>query len=300
MSEWKQCEWKNLQGIYSENERLSVVILPELGGKIASLYYKPQMFELAAQYSKESYELPSLDADFSLYDASGLDDTFPNIDANTINYQGKELVYPDHGEIWSSPLDYEIKNDSIGFFYRSRRFPYSYEKEVSLEEDALVLRYRIINEKTEPFPCIWTFHGLFRYEEDMKLIFPDKVKQFIKIFESPLVGDQYTCKSINIPPRNSNAMGKYYVDGKVDQGYCGYYYPKQRVQCLLKYDPVKLPYIGIWITAGGYRGDYNCALEPSNGFYDDVEIARKNGCLFFLEPNQPLEFSLRIEVNALN
>lgn len=31
-----------------ENEMLSVVILPQLGGKVSSVYFKPQAFELAA------------------------------------------------------------------------------------------------------------------------------------------------------------------------------------------------------------------------------------------------------------
>lgn len=300
MSDWKQCNWKNVQGICGENERISVTILPEFGGKLASLHYKPLDFELTAPNGKDSYNIPYLDADFSKYDASGLDDAFPNINANRINDQGRELVYPDHGEIWSSPFCYDIRNDSLVMTYRSKRFPYRYHKEISLQEEGVVLHYKIINTQQEAFPCIWTFHGLFRYEEDMELMFPKNIKKFINVIESPESGGkEQSCSSIAIPPRKSNTMVKYYAKGSVATGSCGFYYPKHRMECILDYDPVKLPFLGVWITAGGYRGDYNCALEPSNGFYDDIEIARENGCLYYLEPNKPLEFTLKIQLNEV-
>ena len=297
MEEWKKCNWRNLQGIQGENEKLSVILLPELGGKLASLYYKPLKIELAAQNRRDRYDLPSLDADFSRYDASGLDDAFPNINANKINDMGNVMIYPDHGEIWSSRFSYAIRKDGIHLSYHSKRFPYLYQKEASLGEDAVTLHYRITNTEQKPFPCIWTFHGLFRYEEDMVLVFPESVKQFINVLEDLNADEQRGYPSVVVPPANSNAMMKYYAKGRVDTGTCGFYYPKHKLKCILNYDPVKLPYLGIWITAGGYRGDYNCALEPSNGFYDDIEIAGKNGCLYYLEPNQPLEFTLKIQVN---
>ena len=48
-------------------------------------------------------------------------------------------------------------------------------------------------------------------------------------------------------------MVKYYVDQKVKTGFCGYRYPSQGLRCTFRYDPEKLPYLGLWITAGGFR-----------------------------------------------
>ena len=85
-------------------------------------------------------------------------------------------------------------------------------------------------------------------------------------------------------------MVKYYVDQKVKTGFCGYRYPSQGLRCTFRYDPEKLPYLGLWITAGGFRGDYNCALEPANGYYDSIPKAAESGSLCFLKKEEPFHF----------
>lgn len=99
-----------------------------------------------------------------------------------------------------------------------------------------------------------------------------------------------------VPAVKPKSMVKYYVKGEVEEGCCGYEYPSQHMRCRLSYNEKILPYLGVWITAGGYRGDYNCAFEPSNGFYDSIEIARENGSLYQLKPGEPLEFDMVIEI----
>lgn len=97
-----------------------------------------------------------------------------------------------------------------------------------------------------------------------------------------------------VPPKSSRTMVKYYVDQKVKTGFCGYRYPSQGLRCTFRYDPEKLPYLGLWITAGGFRGDYNCALEPANGYYDSIPKAAESGSLCFLKKEEPFHFSLEL------
>lgn len=89
-------------------------------------------------------------------------------------------------------------------------------------------------------------------------------------------------------------MVKYYADQKVKTGFCGYCYPSQGLRCTFRYDAKKLPYLGLWITAGGFRGDYNCALEPASGYYDSIQKAAENGSLYLLKKEEPLHFSLEL------
>jgi hypothetical protein len=99
-----------------------------------------------------------------------------------------------------------------------------------------------------------------------------------------------------VKPVSSRSTNKYYVLGKIEQGTCGAYYPDRNIRYTLFFDKEKLPYLGFWVTAGGFRGDYNCALEPTNGFYDNIETAKKNNKLYFLSPGQSLQFSLQMEL----
>lgn len=296
--------WKNLTGILLENEELRVIVLPELGGKIASLCYKTRDFELAAQPGKEEYNLPQLDDDFSLYDASGLDDAFPNIDAAILEENGIRWKYPDHGEIWSSRFDWNVDGQQISMKLQSKRFPYTYEKNIRLDGCQVILQYQICNTGEIPFPCIWAFHGLVRYEENMQFVYPPQTTSFENVLESPelgAVGKRFPIENeiydfCKVPERSTHTMVKYYADRKVKKGSCAYRYPGQGVECTIEYDSEKLPYLGVWITAGGYRGDYNCAIEPANGYYDSVLTAKKQGNLYYLKRDEPLEFEIKIKM----
>lgn len=298
----------DLKRIVLENETLSAVILPQLGGKLSSVYFKPRDFELAAQNTRGIYRLPEEDADFSEYDASGLDDAFPNIDPAQAERDGKRVDYPDHGEIWSHPFAVlSQKEREAVLAWESGRFGYRYEKRICLEGERLLLDWRITNQGKTALPCIWTFHGLMRYEEDMRLRLPSDLTRFRNVMDSPLLGkaggiferknDVWDFESV--PGREPKTALKFYGEGKSAEGICGLIYPTQKVSCIISYSAEKLPWLGVWITAGGYRGDYNVALEPSSGFYDDIFTARKNGCLYELPAKESLEFSLSIRLKGL-
>lgn len=299
-----EIEWKKQKGILLENDKISIVILPELGTKTASFYSKLANFELAAQYNGESYSMPHVGADFSEYDASGMDDTFPNINQSDYCSESYNWHYPDHGEIWSAAFGYDIEDSKLHLVFNSISFPYQYEKWIHLEEDEVVYTYKIINHGVDPFPCIWTFHGLFTYAEDMDIFYPKDRTKVLNVLDSSLLGEAgRKLELINseydffrVPNREASTLVKYYLDGPCEDGCCGFFYPGKKLKVSLKYDCKKLPYLGVWITAGGYRGDYNCALEPSNGFYDEIGLAEKNDSLYLLKPGEPLVFTLRIKV----
>lgn len=302
-----QSAWKNLTGIFMENEMLKVVVLPGLGGKTASVYHKPKGFELAAQNRDKIYRLPDTGAAFSDYDASGIDDAFPSIDASEDEWQGRRISYPDHGEIWSGGFSWEVRDGRLRLSYSSRLFPFSYEKTISLEESSVIYQYRITSPSGIPFPCLWAFHGLVRQEDDMEFFYPDGTAGFVNVLESRELGkagelygavDSRYDFSLS-PGRPSNTMVKYYVRGRVREGRCGCLYPSQGMRYTLEYDARVLPYLGVWITAGGFRGDYNCALEPASGYYDSIPAARESGSLFYLSEERPLEFSLKVSLDEI-
>ncbi len=201
--------------------------LPELGGKILSFYRKDKDFELAAQKGRGDGLILSGAERFSDY-AFGMDDAFPNIDAEEILWNDRRLRYPDHGEIWNHAFQVQEQGELFAkLSWRSEAFSYLYEKSFSLEGEKLRIRYRICNPGREEIPCIWTWHGLMRY------------------------------------------------------------------------DAAKLPYLGGWITAGDFQGDYNCALEPSSGFYDKVSRARTLKTLPVLGSGEETEFELALSLEEL-
>lgn len=299
-----------MKSVELSNDKLRIIIIPELGGKIASVYNLEKDFELLFQNKENNYKIPELYSNFAQFDASGFDDAFPGIESESVMINEEKLLYPDHGEVWTTPFMYRIENDKLIMSCRSSILPYQYSKILYLEENSLVIHYEITNFGEYPFPCLWTMHCLINCCPDMELIFPtgtDKIElaqdsKFLgkkgEIHPFPLTesldGNDYYLNRV-LPPQSKNTE-KYYVNGKVSEGKCGAYYPQKDVCFMIKYDANKLPYLGFWVTEGGFRGDYNCALEPSNGYYDSIDTAKKNNALPILEPNQKMQFSLELEL----
>lgn len=295
--------WLGQKAIQLDNEYVKAVVLPACGGKTASLIWKENGFELIAQ-NKYGFYRPSLKADtpFGDCDASGFDDAFPTIAESSITWGERAFSYTDHGEIWRSSFAWKSDGERITLTYNSRENPFTYIKTISLCQHRLKYDYHIANTGGYDWPCMWTMHGLVRYEEDMRLIYPQGTQMLLNVADSPQLGADGSLHSIDsaeynfrgVPNQMSHTMVKYYLSGKTDEGCCGYEYPSQSMRCIIEYDSRKLPYLGFWVTAGGYRGDYNCAFEPSNGFYDGMDTAQKNNACYILKKGQSLDFSLTV------
>lgn len=307
----ERIRFKNMDALQLENTWLRIVVIPELGGKVASMYKKDKQFELLFQNKEDTYRKPERYAAFAEYDAAGFDDAFPSIDAGSVLVGARELEYPDHGEIWTADFSYAIESgDSISLTFQSPVFPYRYQKQLVLQEKTLVIRYNITNIGDETLPCIWAMHCLLRCEEDMEIDFPPGTKKVLNVQDSELGcagqihsypvtrgkdGREYRLD--RVLPAASGSTKKYYACGQVQEGRCGVYYPSQKVRYQVTFDKEKLPYVGFWVTEGGFRGDYNCALEPANGYYDAIAIAEKNKALYRLAPAETLSFRIAMELD---
>ena len=107
-------------------------------------------------------------------------------------------------------------------------------------------------------------------------------------------GDRY---SIGTDEICSNGYEKFYICGAVSEGKCGIDYRGKDVQADIEWDNNVLPYLGFWITAGGFRDDYNCAWEPSSGYYDSVSRALRNNAVWELLPQEEKQFDITITVH---
>lgn len=279
-----------------ENQKLRIKFHPHLGGKITSFFHKEKEFELAAQPGKPLTELPAPDGNFAPY-AFGMDDAFPNIDAESVQWKGRRIRYPDHGEIWMASFDVMDQSEDHAALAWNSPLGYRYEKTLRLADNALAIHYRITNESAEELPCIWTWHGLMRYEEEMEVILPPGTTHCRNVLTGPVLGEAGTVYPAEDPRFTGvpgAGMSKFYAEPPVKQGSCGLRYPSRNVTCRMEYDVEKLPYFGFWVTAGGFQGDYNCALEPTNGFYDSISGACLNGCLPVLQPGETMAFAIKI------
>ncbi|HAV01061.1 MAG TPA: hypothetical protein DCW47_07750 [Lachnospiraceae bacterium] len=307
-----------MKEIVLENDKLRIVVLPEAGGKISSLFYLPCKFEAAARPGPgKTYRKPEADGSFGDYDMSGIDDCFPNIDTETFSYEGRILYYPDHGEIWSREMDViKQTGDSLFLSLQSRRFHYNYEKRLFLRDSSLRLEYDISNPGNMELPCIWTLHGLMRLEADMRFEYPKGVRAFVNVLKDTPLGEEgrrfeYPSEEFDFtrlygygepegmyegPPQPYYM--KYYAPQSVTEGRLAISYPSQSVRVEFSYDPLKLPWFGVWINHGGFGGDYNVAMEMTNGYYDLVSRAIENQRIRVLRPGERISFEVVISITG--
>jgi galactose mutarotase-like enzyme len=289
-------EWHGEKAAVLQNSEASAVVLPEHGGKVASLYEKAKHFELLFQNPRGSFKKASLGDDFSKYEACGFDDAFPTIDSCGICIGGRKVKYPDHGEIWSSAFDFSTGSDCVVMRCKSKILPYIYEKRVSLEENGIKCGYKISNTGEDPFPYLWAFHCLVNIEDGMGLLYPDGTGVLVNVQSSREFGAAgtempFTGRFLS-PPREPSS--KFYLKGKVREGRCGYEYPAHALRAVIEYNPDALPYLGFWCTRGGFRGDVNCAFEPATGFYDNAASAFGRGMGSVLQPSCSVSFFVKI------
>ncbi len=287
-----------------ENENIRIECLKYHGGKISSFYDKNKQIEFLFQNPKKIYKNAKIGDDFSLFESCGFDDTFPCIDASQVSLNNSIIKYPDHGEIWSANFIANEEDNKINLIYQSKILPYRFEKNISLIENGLIIKYKIANNGNYEFPAFYTFHCLIASKKGINLITDKNLNKAKIVFSSnrfkkdeivnyPIVNNI----DLSIPELlNKNNCEKFYFTDKCTKGIIGYDYRNDNTKLLISYDEKKLPYLGFWNTQGGFRGDYNFALEMSNGYYDSIDIAQKNNACPTLKPNEVFEFDIEFKI----
>lgn len=284
----------NQEAYILENELLKVCVLKNFGAKIASIYDKKKEYELLFQPSKGYYDIPLPNSDFSKYDTSGIDDTVPTIDSCL--YPNTQIVLPDHGDVWSRRWEWKKEGSCLTAGISLSSLPLRLERRMQLKENRLKLSYLLSNETDKEYHYLWAFHGLNRFEEEVSLILPKRLEKIVNVKEEKEFDFEWKHLS-SYPDKNSY---KFYFTEPIEEGRIGLNYRKKGLSYLIHFDPSKLPYLGFWFTKGGFKGEYNCALEPCNGFYDALDRCMENGKSSVIQAFSEKRWKIEIEIKHMD
>jgi hypothetical protein len=311
MAAAKLSTYKDQKAITLETDILRAQFLPEHGAKLASLIYKPRRWELLIQRSNPIYAVQPFDGDYVSAECSGLDDMFPTIDScyyDRYPWQGTKMA--DHGEVWSLPWETELENDRIHFAVNGIRFPYRLEKWVSFcDENILRWDYQLLNLSPFDFDFLWAAHPMFNLEEGAELVLPEGVNRIVGTFSMPTgyftYGDEfkYPIDSFSdgvkmdfrkIPAKFAGLAYKYFVKGKMPEGWCGVKYHQSDFSLFMSFPVEQVPYLGILPNAGGWQDLYNIFLEPCTAPFDRPDAARYRGQVSTLKGSSQVRWHLNI------
>ncbi len=284
--------YKDRPAIRIRSSKLTALFLPEDGGKMASLRDSDQ--EFLAQAPNAEYAVLRPDSDYILSECSGFDDMFPTIDSYTPEkgvYYG--IPYPDHGEVCRYPMEVSETDNTVCFHFVSRLFPLKFLKTVSAAPDgAICLQYHIHNDGDDAFPYIWAAHCMLAGDKNGSIITPFSDDAPIRMMFGPGGNDMLPRDHLS-DFSDTGATYKYYYLEQNFAGWCGYRYNTTGKQLMLHYSAPVVPYLGVWLNNGGFKGMYNIALEPCTAPFDRPDAAEKAGCASMIPAHGSISFSLQ-------
>lgn len=307
----EKTDYKDVGAVAVESGRLRVVMLPEYGGKMASLVDKATGREFLVQAQGSEYKKLQYAGNYVAAECSGFDDMFPTIDTwayDKYPWQGVEM--PDHGEVCGLPWAYEAAGEELHCWVYGVRFPYRLDKWLQFEaDDTLAIRYKVQNLSPFDLDCIWAAHVMINAEPGARisLPYPDGAGAVCvfsqdKAFAVPGM-------AMNWPKTNTVSQGvadisrtredggntyKFYFNEPMHQGWCEYAYPDGTALRLGVSEQVK--YLGVWINEGAFKGYNNIAFEPCTGTFDHPGAAIAHGQNSVLSGNGSYEWQLKFQI----
>jgi len=272
----------------------SVTLMPQYGGKIASLQIGGRELLQAplAPVAARTRTMP-----FDAADASGWDECLPSVAACAVSFGGQVQI-PDHGDLWRVAWE-TLGVDSQSASLRGRCFslPLALERTLSLVEVKpgrawkLAIQYKVTNTGSEPAPWSWAAHPLFVAEPGDRIYLPESIRSLrlegsgggrlgksgdtVEWPNATLV-DGTTC-ALDIAQAPDTAIGDKLFAGPLTEGqdWCTLERPSAGVRLRVSLDPVATPYIGMWICYGGWPErpgpkQVCVALEPATAPVDSL------------------------------
>ncbi|ACC98166.1 Putative galactose mutarotase [Elusimicrobium minutum Pei191] len=311
----KKSIYKGLNSIVFENGNIRAEFLPDYAAKMVSLQNKKTDKEFLFQSDLPALKIPPYSAPFSEYDSSGFDEVFPSIDRCPYpsgSYAG--VIIPDHGEVWAMSWEIgEITDNGFKASVKSKTLPYIFTRETIIKDNEITFNYTVTNTSDkEEFKFIWALHCLLACSPQTRLLTPEDLTKVMTVEHSTkTLGPWGTIhnypyalstdnKKIDLSAtesKESNSCEKFYFLKQNTEGWCGVEHQDTGDKLVYKYDADKVPYLGVWKTQGGYRGDYNIALEPCTGVYDDLYVADKIKKLSKIPPHGEYSWQFKMVVS---
>jgi len=248
-----------LEAVKLESDALSVVVLPELGGKISSLVSRATGREWLWRNPHLPYRAAAPgDSYVALHDTGGIDECFPTV--------APSLGFPDHGELWGQAWAVEERS-AERLTLSARGKGYRLDRSLRLARLGLELDYRLQSLSDRNFSFVWCLHPLFAIEPGMTIEIGGTV-----VTRIPAEARTATKTFVESPTRGGVALRT--ADG--------------REQVTLAFDRAEVPFVGLWQNYRGWSGAgtepyFNLGLEPSIGDCDSLEEAVTRGTAGVLE-----------------
>ncbi len=300
--------WHGLAAVRFSGNGLQVVVLPELGGKLASIQDEAGHEFLFVRDG--DYALPTYASSFADWDSAGWDECFPTVAASTLpDGPWAGVTAPCHGELWSLPHRLVDYPGELHLLVHGVRFPYTFTRIVRLPAPrTMTITYLVRNESELPLPYLYSAHPLLHATPGCRVVLPEGTDRMRVDNSARLrlggVGDEVGWptatdrdgRPVQLDVLTGAHLGtgdKLYTPRLADHGRAGLIDAERGVWVGFAWATARLPRLGVWLNQGGFRGDFNLALEPCSGYPDRLDVALARGEAQVLPPGGEAEWTIR-------
>jgi galactose mutarotase-like enzyme len=231
-------------------------------------------------------------------DHGGWDEMFPTVDPclfPTEPFAGEPV--PDHGELWH--LDWEVVDKSASAVHQrvtSDRFAYTFDRRLSVSGATLRAQYECRSESAISVPLLWALHPQFSLREGSRVVLAGQLDNVLdtsdalSVREVEWLGDLQVGRDV---PSGADRM--IYVNPR-DEISAASIIDQSGSFLTLTWDRQFAPYFGIWLDHGRHTEGSVVALEPTNGFFDDLSRAKTGDRIRSFEPDLSTSWWIEIVV----
>lgn len=302
----RETTYRDVRALEVDSGALRALLLPDNGSRFISLIDAKNGREWMASESGEHYKPIFEETSYAAGDVCGMDDMFPTIDPEIAPVTGgvrAGVEYNDHGEVCRHPFAWELKDGKAIMTFVSTRLAYKYVKTCYAGSDGeIIFDYHIENLSDDAFPFLWAGHCMLAHEEGgtVELPFaPGAMGElcFDEDGEYGVRGDRFEVTPEMLVSRKftpeGNAYKFYYLD-PTPKGEIRYRVGDRAF--VMEYDKDVMPYVGIWMNNGKFKG-FPCATpEPCTVAFDKVSEGAARGMHSILEPRGSFDFTLKFSV----
>lgn len=272
-----------------------VVLVPEIGGKIASLEIAGRQWLWTNPSIPFRTPVPG-SSYLEKGDSGGYDECFPTVERCTLpqnaeTYAG--LALPDHGELWSQRPTIELQTRPDGqqatMVWTGAKMPYRFTRVVRVDASgAVTMRYSAHNDGRVRLPFIWSAHPLLPLTQRTRLILPEG--EPVRVYKAERLdmggsGAEHRWPNIRagkdtIDLSKPGATGKRFACKVFFDSVPGIAaIEEEGARLEVRFDRSEVPDFGLWINARGWspsrliRSYSNLAFEPCIGAPDTLSDA---------------------------
>jgi galactose mutarotase-like enzyme len=307
MSDLKLCTSWTLHGLRAlvfENRLLQLVVLPEAGGKLWQIRYKPHDADLLWNHPRIQPARHSIHARYDDVWSGGMDELFPNDDVCTLEGE----PFPDHGELWTGAWQAEpfqtAEKVGVRLTFVTPISAFAVEKIIALRPGSsrIEISYKLTNQGQGRFPFLWKLHPAFAVTPHHRIDFP--AMQVLRepgfpgtLGEAPLTFP-WPCactpnQAIDLRrvPDTSNRAVHFFYGTEMAAGWCALTNPKSGLATALTFDQKVFPACWLFASFGGWRNLNVAVLEPCTSYPMDFLTANRQ---HWLAPGETLSTTVHM------